>query len=386
MNVKVYIDKRRGNPYPVYVAVRRNGQRFLVGTGIRCCTDIVGMEFSKAEPNRRAKGSMLARKMLKAEEILLSASASDDNAVLRMRMAREISGEVQAERLFVDYLDEFVGLKDNAGTIGLYAITRRKVEEYDCKATLESIGEEWLTGFRRYYGKMSANGIGIHFRNIRAVFNFCIKRKYTQNYPFTEFRIGKTETIKRSLSVETIRKIRDCKCAEWQERYRDFFMLMVYLMGINASDLFELPPDAVHDGRIQYHRHKTGKLYDIAVPPEAMEIIDRYRGKGYLLNALDTYASRKDFLHHMNDALKTLGMDYGRPGTKPTGGPIDKRLSTYYSRHTFATLCSELDIPESTIARALGHSTGGVTSIYIRFDMRKVDEAQRMVIDYINKG
>lgn len=384
MKFRVFVDKRRSYPYPVYVAVRRNKKRFYVNTGIKCHTDVVGMEFGKAEPNRQAKCSALAKKMLKAEEMLITAPPTESNEELQKRMLQEISGELVAEKLFVNYLDEFVALKDNQGTIGLYAITRRKIEEYDPKATLESITEEWLTGFRRYYGRMSANGISIHYRNMRAVFNYCIRKRYTQNYPFENFKIATTETAKRSLSVDTIRRIRDCKCEKWQERYRDFFMLMIYLMGINASDLFELPADAIHEGRIQYHRHKTGKLLDIAVPKEAMEIIERYRGEKYLLNALETYSNRKDFLHHMNDALKTLGMEY-KPGMKPKGRPIDKNLSTYYSRHSFATLCSELDIPESTIARALGHTIQGVTSIYIRFDMKKVDKAQRMVIDYINE-
>lgn len=45
-----------------------------------------------------------------------------------------------------------------------------------------------------------------------------------------------------------------------------------------------------------------------------------------------------------------------------------------------------LDIPKETISAALGHSTGSdTTGIYINFDQRKVDVANRQVIDYISQ-
>ena len=62
-------------------------------------------------------------------------------------------------------------------------------------------------------------------------------------------------------------------------------MLIFYLAGINAVDLFHLKE--ITNGFIEYRRAKTGRLYTIRVEPEAMEIIERYRGKNYLLNILD---------------------------------------------------------------------------------------------------
>ena len=35
-------------------------------------------------------------------------------------------------------------------------------------------------------------------------------------------------------------------------------------------------------------------MYDIKVEPEAMEIINKYRGKNYLINVLDRYDNYKD--------------------------------------------------------------------------------------------
>ena len=64
--------------------------------------------------------------------------------------------------------------------------------------------------------------------------------------------------------------------------------------------------------------------------------------------------------------------------------PAFKGLTTYWARHTWATIAAELDIPKETIAAALGHSIGNpVTSIYINFNTHKIDEANRRVLDYV---
>ena len=61
-------------------------------------------------------------------------------------------------------------------------------------------------------------------------------------------------------------------------------------------------------------------------------------------------------------------------------------LTTYWARHTWATIASELDIPKETIAAALGHGGNSVTDIYINFDKKKIDVANRKVIDYVVKN
>lgn len=55
----------------------------------------------------------------------------------------------------------------------------------------------------------------------------------------------------------------------------------------------------------------------------------------------------------------------------------------YWARHTLATIAASLDIPKETISHALGHGNDTVTDIYIDFDKKKVDEANRKVLDYV---
>ena len=51
-----------------------------------------------------------------------------------------------------------------------------------------------------------------------------------------------------------------------------------------------------------------------------------------------------------------------------------------------ATFASEIGISLETIGMALGHSVWEktVTAVYVKYDNKKIDEANRKVIDYLN--
>ena len=89
------------------------------------------------------------------------------------------------------------------------------------------------------------------------------------------------KTEKRSLSLETLRKILNYPVEEWQVAYRDMFRLSFMLMGINFVDMLSLTPESMRDGRIVFNRHKTARLYSMKVEPEAMTLIEKYAGTCY---------------------------------------------------------------------------------------------------------
>lgn len=124
--------------------------------------------------------------------------------------------------------------------------------------TFEDINKRWLTDFEAFMAQTahSANSRAFHFRNIRAVFNDALDEEITKAYPFRKFKIRKEPTAKRSLSVEQLRTLATFPCEEYQKQYRDIFMLMFYLIGVNAVDLFKAKRDAVSDGRFEYIRSK----------------------------------------------------------------------------------------------------------------------------------
>ena len=252
----------------------------------------------------------------------------------------------------------------------------------------EDITKEWIISFDHYMMRQSPsrNARNIHLRNIRAVFNEAIDDEVTTFYPFRRFQIKNEATRKRNLKVEDFRKFINFPCEEHAQKYLDMFKLMFMLIGINIVDLCNLK-EIDSEGRINFYRAKTNRLYSIKVEPEALEIINKYRGKGWLLDIHDRYKTHQDFLKKMNDALKKIGpMKRVGRGGKKVREPLFPEISTYWARHSWATIAASLDIPRDTIAHALGHGGNTVTDIYIDFDERKVDEANRRVLDWVLYG
>lgn len=394
--VKFYLDKRRqkkDGTYPIKLNVFHNKQ-IMIATQLSASEkEWNGNEYSVRAQNYKPRNIVARGIINKAETVIFTLEQqeklkSTTDKALKKLIEDAISSKVENQKTFLYYLDEFVSKKTNQGTKSIYTTTRNKIEEYDSYCTFESMDKSWLENFEAWMAKtMKVNAYAIHLRNIRSVFNYAIDEEYTTLYPFRRFSIKKEETRKRSLTAEQLRLLRDYPCEEYQIKYRDMFMLMFYLIGVNAADLFNAKHSALVNGRFEYKRAKTGKLYSIKVEPEAQAIIEKYKGKDYLLNIMDEYGNYKDFLHRMGIGLKQIGETERKGlGGKKSRNPLFPDLSSYWSRHTWATIAAELDIPKEVIAHALGHSWANstTTDIYIRFDMRKVDDANRKVIDLLN--
>lgn len=97
-------------------------------------------------------------------------------------------------------------------------------------------------------------------------------------------------------------------------------------------------------------------------------IIERNRGDGLLLSWAEGRTSYRQFAAKVNKFLPD-------------------NITTYYARHSWATIAAALDVPDDVISQALGHAArNSTTAIYIERSQRKVDEANRCVIDFVLKG
>ena len=199
------------------------------------------------------------------------------------------------------------------GTREVYRRTLEVIRRFDRNADtlkLEDVDKRWLDRLERFCRKtIAVNTVSIHLRNIRTVFNDALSEGVTTHYPFRAFKIQQEATAKRALTLGQLRALRDMDLPDDQRRYRDYFMLMFYLIGINTTDLFHALPGDLRGDRLEYRRDKTGKMYSVKVEPEAMEIINRYRGKDHLLEALDHHGDFLSWRTQLNKRLKALGQE-----------------------------------------------------------------------------
>ena len=306
---------------------------------------------------------------------------------IKNRILRDLKNEnINDDNLFVSFFNKCIERKIATKTKQVYSFTLKRLGDFDKQLStkrFEDITKGYLIDFENYLSltSKSKNGRNVHLRNIRAVFNDAIDEGITNFYPFRNFNIRPVQTRKRSLTIEELRTFMKYPVEDYQKRYVDLFMLDFYLIGINMIDLLNIK--TIVNNRLEYTRAKTKRLYSIKIEPEAMEIIKKYQGKDFLLNILDGYKNYQDFLSRMNKNLKRIGKVELSPNGRKKITPIFPDLSTYWARHTWATIASSIGISRDVIAHALGHGLNTVTDIYIDFDQSKVDEANRKVIDYV---
>lgn len=287
---------------------------------------------------------------------------------LRTMCEDELGRKKTAEVLLVDYLEK---AKEGKAlrTQRLFAWAQTKVNELSPKIRVTDIDEAWMLKYRAHLEQsLRPNTVAQGIAWVSRALSLAVSDGVIARNPASGIKKPKEQTRKKALSLESLRELRDMSFKSHQrglEYARDIFLLQFYLLGINVVDLCDLKE--ITDGRIQYKRHKTGTLYSVKVVPEAEAIINKWRGDGALIDRRGHSAS--SLLNSLNRYLDIL----------------KSGLTTNYARHTWATLAYELDIPMETVSHALGHIIGSpVTAIYVAFNQKKVDEANRKVIDYLN--
>lgn len=279
---------------------------------------------------------------------------------------------------FAAYLYDMLLNAKSRSSQNSYRTTYNHLKAFDKDFELrefEDISADYLRRFDKYLSASTTiNGRSCYLRKIRAVLNMARQNNLTSNYPFAQFKIKVKETIKRSLPLDALRKLFTQEPPKGCELGADLFKLIFMFIGINFRDLLNCGK-VTQEGRIEYYRAKTGKLYSIKVEPEAMEIIRKYEGETHLLKFCEQVKYTEHLLAEVNKQLHEIGgADY--PG-----------LTTYWARHTWATLAAELDFSDSVISQALGHSTAQkVTEVYIMRNRTKVDKANRQILDLVLGG
>lgn len=371
MKIYVFVNKNRkrdNGDMPVYICIARPPQRLYIQTGLFTKSDIVDDVFQRSESNHRSKTMALNNYLEQIEKIAIENSLLPHNELRQLINEKVFCKRTMSTTLY-DYIIEYSKQCTAERTKDLYMRTAQKVEQYDKTATL-NISHKWLDGLYDCMKRagLKDNSISIHMRNIRAVFNWARREELTNNYPFTKFKIINENTRKRNIDAETLRFIlTNDDIGENDVKYRDLFALSFYLIGINPVDLLNAKHSQIVNGRLEYRRRKTGKLYSVKIEPEAQVLLNKYKGSQNLVS----FAEGIDYRHFVvccDRHLKHFCED----------------LTIYYARHTWATIASDLDVSMDVISAALGHSNGyGVTNIYVDFNQKKVDQANRRVIDYI---
>lgn len=228
---------------------------------------------------------------------------------------------------------------------------------------------------------LSVNTIAMRMRTLRAVFNSAIKEGLVHEkfYPFKNYSIKMEQTRKRALTADHIRQIEEIELDHPSEAWaRDLFLFSFYCMGMSFVDMSHLKWDDIRNDRIQYKRSKTGILYNIGFHPKLKVIVDRFKEQStdeYVLPIIEE--GKPEYMEYRND-LRWYNRLLHRIGEQ-LDLPIP--LTSYVSRHSWATIAKRKGVSTSIISEGLGHTTERTTQIYLdSFENASMDEANLLVV------
>lgn len=321
--------------------------------------------------------------------------------VIRHVNQKEIKERAKAKPDIFIYCNEHIAKLQSSGNIGnsiAYSCAINKLKSYTNKDKLlfEAITYKFLEDFNSSMlaDGIKVNTISLYLRTIRALFNKAIKDGTLEAkfYPFTGFKIKNEKTISRALTRPEMAKIASLKPLEnspiWHQR--NLFLLSFCFIGINLADLLTLTRENLVDGRIIFRRKKTHKVYSIRVQGKAKEILNFYfkalpdNNRDFLLPFVVQKNNPIQLKKDIQQAIKNCNDYLAKVATQCK---IDKPITTYYARYTWANIAKGLGYSKDLIAEALGHEYGNkVTGIYLdHYDNATLDSMNEKVIRAVFK-
>lgn len=274
--------------------------------------------------------------------------------------------------------------------ISALEITERKLIEYEKYLRKERVITRLNKGklITRTVTGMRDGGVHNHMRDFRILFKAAMKHFNNRQLedikipycPFDDYKIiDPPITRKRNLKIEQIKLIKESKVApnSRSELGRDLFLLSFYLCGMNAADIYNLKPENIVDGRIEYNRLKTQRrrkdkaFISIKIIQEALPILEKYIGK------LDQrYTNSENLDRAVNRGLKKISNN------------IDElpKITFYWARHSFGNIArNKCRKSKDDVALALNHVDNHhkTVDIYLDKDWTIVDEVQEAVVNLL---
>ena len=154
-------------------------------------------------------------------------------------------------------------------------------------------------------------------------------------------------------------------------------------MGVSFTDLAYLKPENIKKGRLVYRRKKTGQELNIKLQPYTLQLLNTFVNTetGYLLPILPvgTVEGGLDSKKIISQWIKTTNKYLNRLAKLCD---MDVEITTYVTRHSWATTAKRLGFSNEMIAEGLGHEYGNkITNIYLDdFDQTIIDEMNDKVI------
>lgn len=265
-----------------------------------------------------------------------------------------------------------------------YAATLKSFMRFreDKDVLLDEIGSDLMMEYEAYMKTqgIAMNTVSFYMRILRAVYNRAVEKGLTEQCnPFKHVYTGIDKTVKRAIPLKAIKRIKGLDLSQNTslDFARDMFIFSFYTRGMSFIDMAYLKKKDLQNGILSYRRRKTGQQLFIRWEKCMQEIVVKYQRNGtdYLLpiikKAGDEQRQYRNALRLVNNKLKEIATMAG----------LQVNLTMYVSRHSWASIAKNKNVPLSVISEGMGHDSEATTQIYLAsLDNSLVDKANEMIL------
>lgn len=381
-------EKKEGK-YPVKVRVTYLRKHRDLRTGL----DLTLEEFNEASVLNPKKKYQEIKCKLDAINTKVKEVLDNINVFTFQKFEDGFFGKVKDASDIFPLFDEYIDNLKKDGqlkTAASYNTLMNSLKRFKAHIGFYDIDLNFLKGYHRWLvttsitenkSGASESTIGIYMRTLRSLYNYAIAKgiiKKTDDYPFgkRKYVIPAGRNVKKALSLAEVGLIFNYKAVEYspEDQARDFWIFSYLCSGINFKDISLLKRKDIDGKMLRFVRAKTKRSTQSAqttiscpLTKEVKTIISKWQSDkrtkdSYLFPIIDEKDNLEVQQKKIDQFIKTTNKYIGRIGEALN---LDKKVTTYFSRHSYATVMKKGGVAIEHISEALGHSSIKTTKSYL---------------------
>ncbi|WP_229312371.1 site-specific integrase [Larkinella punicea] len=285
---------------------------------------------------------------------------------------------VPAYSRYIKQLEE----EGRASYAGIFKSSITSLETFKKRLKFSDVTPDFLKKYEKWMLQEgnSVTSIGMWLRPLRTIFNIAIEDGVVtrEQYPFgkRKYQIPGGQNIKKALTLAEVEKIFHFHAVtgSQEDKARDFWIFSYLCNGVNMKDICRLKWKNIEKDSVTFIRAKTELTNKSNIKPivavltePSLHVIHKWGGErvspdSYVFPILSPGLTPKRerelvqyFTKFVNKWMQRVADALG----------IDKPVTTYYARHSFATVLKRSGAPIEFISESLGHSDMKTTDNYL---------------------
>lgn len=369
--------------FPVVMRIIKNRKSKLISLGLDCLKkdwDEDNNQFKKTHPNQLQRNRLLLKHKDRALKIIDEFLMDEIDFTLD-QFEEKFRGVEPNKMTVLEFWEDVISdqiKSSKAGNAKALSETKKSVFNFHKKTNLmfKEITPTFLEKYEVYLreNNNTDGGVAFKMRELRSLYNKAIKKNVIDEkyYPFKTYKVSKLKVgnIKKALTREEVRLIENFDDIKYQNlaEAKRIFLFSYYCRGINFFDIMMLKWSNISGDRITYVRSKTKGKFSISILNPVKEILEYYKNSftttDYVfpillsenLTASQIQNRKHKKLKKFNSDLKKIAEIVG----------IDKPLSSYVARHSYATNLKQLGVSTDIVSQSMGHKNVAITTAYLK--------------------